>query len=62
MCMAKVAGLRRQGLVPALCTGLRSMRQCPAVEGEVAKVVKAAGQHTPVQLVGKEDDRDDQRR
>ena len=50
----KVAGLRRQGLVPGVVYGAAiDAVNVQAVEGEVAKVVKAAGQHTPVQLVGK---------
>ena len=50
----KVAGLRRQGLVPGVVYGAAiDAVNVQAVEGEVAKVVKAAGQQTPVQLVGK---------
>lgn len=50
----KVAGLRQQGLVPGVVYGAgMDAMSVQAVEGEVAKVVKAAGQHTPVQLIGK---------
>ena len=50
----KVANLRRDGLVPGVVygSGMEAI-SVQAVEGEVAKVVKAAGQHTPVQLMGK---------
>ena len=50
----KVANLRRDGLVPGVVygSGMEAI-SVQAVEGEVAKVVRAAGQHTPVQLMGK---------
>lgn len=50
----KVAKLRKKGLVPGVVYGAgMEAISVQAVEGEVAKVVKSAGQHTPVQLVGK---------
>ena len=50
----KVAKLRQEGLVPGVVYGAgMEAISVQAVEGEVAKVVKSAGQHTPVQLVGK---------
>ena len=50
----KVARLRREGLVPGVVYGAgMDAINVQAVEGEVTKVIKAAGQHTPVQLVGK---------
>ena len=50
----KVAKLRKEGLVPGVVYGAgMEAISVQAVEGEVAKVVKSAGQHTPVQLVGK---------
>ncbi len=50
----KVASLRRQGLVPGVIYGAgMDAMSVQVAEGEVAKVVKAAGQHTPVQLIGK---------
>ena len=50
----KVANLRRQGLVPGVIygAGIEAIN-VQANEGEVVKVVKAAGMHTPVQLAGK---------
>ncbi len=50
----KVAKLRKEGLVPGIVYGADMEAvsvQAPA--GEVAKVVKDAGMHTPVQLMGK---------
>ena len=50
----KVAGLRKQGIVPGVVYGAgMEAINVQADEGEVSKVVKAAGRHTPVQLVGK---------
>lgn len=50
----KVAKLRKEGLVPGTVYGAgMEAISVQAVEGEVAKVVKSAGLHTPVQLVGK---------
>lgn len=50
----KVASLRREGLVPGVVYGAgMEALSVQAAEGEVAKVVKAAGRHTPVQLMGK---------
>ena len=50
----KVAKLRKQGLVPGIVYGAdMEPTSVQAAEGEVAKVVKAAGRHTPVQLMGK---------
>lgn len=50
----KLAGLRKQGFVPGVVYGAdMEAMSVQAVEGDVVKVVKAAGQHTPVQLVGK---------
>ncbi len=50
----KVAGLRKQGIVPGVVYGAgMEAIIVQADEGEVSKVVKAAGRHTPVQLVGK---------
>ena len=49
----KVAKLRQDGLVPGVVygAGIESMSvQAPV--GEVAKIVKAAGKHTPIQLTG----------
>ncbi len=50
----KLAGLRKQGLVPGVVYGAdMEAMSVQAVEGELVKVVKAAGRHTPVQLAGK---------
>ena len=50
----KLAGLRKQGLVPGGVYGAdMEAMSVQAVEGELVKVVKAAGRHTPVQLAGK---------
>lgn len=50
----KVAQLRRQGITPAVVYGAgMEPISVQAIEGELTKVVRAAGQHTPVQLVGK---------
>ncbi len=50
----KVAGLRKQGIIPGVVYGAgMEAINVQADEGEVSKVVKAAGRHTPVQLVGK---------
>ena len=50
----KLAGLRKQGLVPGVVYGAdMEAMSVQAVEGELIKVVKAAGRHTPVQLAGK---------
>lgn len=50
----KVAKLRREGMVPGVVYGAdMEPISVQAPEGEVAKVVKAAGRHTPVQLSGK---------
>ena len=50
----KVAQLRRQGITPAVVYGAgMEPISVQAVEGELTKAVRAAGQHTPVQLVGK---------
>ena len=49
----KVARLRQEGLVPGVVygAGIEPM-SVQAPSGEVARVVKAAGRHTPVQLTG----------
>lgn len=49
----KVAQLRREGIVPAVVygAGMESV-SIQAVGGEAAKVVAAAGKHTPVHLTG----------
>jgi len=50
----KVTQLRRQGITPAVVYGAgMEPISVQAIEGELTKVVRAAGQHTPVQLVGK---------
>ena len=49
----KVAYLRKEGLVPGVVydAGMEAV-SVQAAEGEVAKVVQAAGKHTPVHLTG----------
>lgn len=50
----KLKQIRGQGLVPGVVYGAgMEAISVQAVEGDVAKVVKAAGRHTPVQLAGK---------
>ena len=50
----KLASLRKQGFVPGVVYGAdMEAMSVQAVEGDVVKVIKAAGQHTPVQLIGK---------
>ena len=50
----KVAQLRKEGLTPAVVYGAgMEPISVQASEKELVKVVRAAGQHTPVQLVGK---------
>lgn len=50
----KVAQLRKEGLTPAVVYGAgMEPINVQASEKELVKVVRAAGQHTPVQLVGK---------
>ena len=50
----KLATIRRQGFVPGVVYGAdMEATSVQAVEGELIKVVKAAGRHTPVQLMGK---------
>ena len=50
----KLSDLRKQGLVPGVVYGAdMEAVSIQAAEGEIAKVVKAAGRHTPVQLTGK---------
>lgn len=49
----KVAHLRKEGLVPGVVYGAgMEAVSIQATEGEVAKVVQAAGKHTPVHLTG----------
>lgn len=49
----KVAHLRKEGLVPGVVYGAgMEAVSVQAAEGEVAKVVQAAGKHTPVHLTG----------
>lgn len=50
----KLGQIRKQGFVPGVVYGAdMEAMSVQVVEGEVAKVVKAAGRHTPVQLAGK---------
>ncbi len=50
----KVAKLRKEGLVPGIVYGAgMEPVSIQASAGEVAKVLSAAGQHTPVHLTGK---------
>lgn len=50
----KVAKLRQEGFVPGVVYGAdMEPMSVQAVAGDVAKVVRAAGRHTPVQLMGK---------
>ncbi len=50
----KLKQLRGDGLVPGVVYGAdMEAISVQAAEGDIAKVVKAAGQHTPVQLMGK---------
>lgn len=50
----KVAQLRKEGLTPAVVYGAgMEPINVQASEKELVKVVRAAGQHTPVQLIGK---------
>lgn len=50
----KVAQLRRDGLVPGIVYGAgMESASVQAPVGEVNRVVKAAGRHTPIQLTGK---------
>ena len=49
----KVAGLRRQGLVPAVVYGNgMTAKSVQVVAGELDKAVAAAGRHTPIHLTG----------
>ena len=49
----KVSSLRREGIIPAVVYGAQVEAQSVQVESrEAAKVVKAAGKHTPVHLTG----------
>lgn len=49
----KVARLRREGIIPAVVYGSAiDAMSVQASELELAKVIRAAGQHTPIQLVG----------
>ena len=50
----KLGQIRKEGLVPGVVYGAGiDVISVQAIESDVLKVVKKAGQHTPVQLVGK---------